>query len=362
MVESLLHWLETLNPYAVQFVNFLLLILEGIGLPAVPYEASMLSLGLMIHAHTTTLWEAVLFGTIGNTIGNMIGYYIGPRGLRIIPKKTQEKLGLLQIQTLLEKHGPWMAVISRWFGPLRTLFILYARTAGLKPLPYLACSFIGALSWTAAWQIGMWLGGVAFIAIWHRYQIYGLIGAVVLGVPAYFIYRAVHSTRGELSSARKPINVPKRKSGRPRHRRRQPLPINTAAAINTAARADQTKFTAARVARKEGACMPPTTPPRSEGHTQTLERTHTQRPRLYRVVLLNDDYTPMEFVVLVLSRYFRKSAAEAETIMLAVHRKGQGVAGVYTREVAETKVTQVTQHARHEGYPLRVVAEPEPSA
>ena len=201
MVEALLHWLETLNPYAVQFVNFLLLILEGIGLPAVPYEASMLALGLMIHAHTTTLWEAVLFGTIGNTIGNMIGYYIGPRGLRIIPRKTQEKLGLLQIQNLLEKHGPWMAVISRWFGPLRTLFILYARTAGLKPWPYLVCSFIGALSWTAAWQIGMWLGGVAFIAIWHRYQIYGLIGAAVLGIPAYFIYRAVHSTRGELSSA-----------------------------------------------------------------------------------------------------------------------------------------------------------------
>ncbi len=108
--------------------------------------------------------------------------------------------------------------------------------------------------------------------------------------------------------------------------------------------------------------MPPTDPTRPEGTTQTLERTRTQRPRLYRVVLLNDDYTPMEFVVLVLGRYFRKSAVEAETIMLAVHRKGQGVAGVYTREVAETKVTQVTQHARREGYPLRVVAEPEPSA
>ncbi|CAM3790839.1 ATP-dependent Clp protease adapter ClpS [Deinococcus frigens] len=96
-----------------------------------------------------------------------------------------------------------------------------------------------------------------------------------------------------------------------------------------------------------------------EGRTQTLERTTTQRPRLYRVLLLNDDYTPMDFVVMVLSQYFRKAEGEAETIMLAVHHKGQGVAGVYTRDVAETKVAQVTAHARQEGHPLRVVAEPE---
>ncbi|WP_420595268.1 ATP-dependent Clp protease adapter ClpS [Deinococcus sp.] len=102
------------------------------------------------------------------------------------------------------------------------------------------------------------------------------------------------------------------------------------------------------------------TPETPSSNTQTLERTQTMRPRLYRVLLLNDDYTPMDFVVAVLLRYFRKSVGDAEAVMLAVHRKGQGVAGVYTREVAETKVMQVTQHARSEGHPLRVVAEPEP--
>ncbi|MBI0444854.1 MULTISPECIES: ATP-dependent Clp protease adapter ClpS [Deinococcus] len=102
-----------------------------------------------------------------------------------------------------------------------------------------------------------------------------------------------------------------------------------------------------------------------EGRTGTLERagtreqTTTQRPRLYRVLLLNDDYTPMDFVVEVLQTYFRKSETEAQLIMLAVHHKGQGVAGVYTRDVAETKVAQVTAHARRAGYPLRLVAEPE---
>ncbi|ADY25822.1 ATP-dependent Clp protease adapter protein clpS [Deinococcus proteolyticus MRP] len=95
------------------------------------------------------------------------------------------------------------------------------------------------------------------------------------------------------------------------------------------------------------------------GHTQTLERTETRKPRLWRVLLLNDDYTPMDFVVLVLERYFRKTEQDAELIMLAVHHKGQGVAGVYTRDIAETKVAQVTQLARQEGYPLRVLAEPE---
>lgn len=203
MVETLLNWLATLNAPLVHLINVLLLVLEGMGLPAVPYEASMLALGLLIHQHTTTLWEAVLYGAVGNTVGNVIGYYIGPRGLRLIPKKTQQRLGLLQIQTLLERHGPWMAVISRWFGPLRTLFILYARSAGLKPLPYILCSFLGALSWTAVWQIGMWLGGVAFLAVWHRYQVYGLIGLAVLSVPAYFIYRAVKRARGEVDHAEK---------------------------------------------------------------------------------------------------------------------------------------------------------------
>ena len=104
----------------------------------------------------------------------------------------------------------------------------------------------------------------------------------------------------------------------------------------------------------------PTSPvPGGETGTQTLERTATARPRLFRVLLLNDDYTPMDFVVMVLSRYFRKAEPDAQMIMLAVHHKGQGVAGVYPRDVAETKVAQVTAHARSEGHPLMVVAQPE---
>ena len=96
-----------------------------------------------------------------------------------------------------------------------------------------------------------------------------------------------------------------------------------------------------------------------EHSTQTLERTETVRPRLFRVLLLNDDYTPMDFVVMVLRRYFRQDAAQAQAVMLSVHQRGQGVAGVYTREVAESKVAQVIAHARQEEYPLELSVEPE---
>src|SRR6266700_7548675 len=89
------------------------------------------------------------------------------------------------------------------------------------------------------------------------------------------------------------------------------------------------------------------------------ERVKTQKkePTLYKVVLLNDDYTTMEFVVRVLETVFQKSPAEAYRIMMAVHLNGKGIAGVYPWEVAETKVEIVTSMARDAGFPLRAVTE-----
>jgi ATP-dependent Clp protease adaptor protein ClpS len=88
-------------------------------------------------------------------------------------------------------------------------------------------------------------------------------------------------------------------------------------------------------------------------------RTRTKKPAMYKVLMLNDDYTPMEFVVHVLERIFGKSRTEANTIMMHVHRRGVGVCGVFTYEVAETKVNQVTEFARRNQHPLRCTLEKE---
>jgi len=89
----------------------------------------------------------------------------------------------------------------------------------------------------------------------------------------------------------------------------------------------------------------------------TRTRTQTRKPAMYRVLLLNDDYTPMEFVILVLRRYFNKSVDDATRIMLHVHHNGVGECGVYTFEVAETKVTQVMDFARKHQHPLQCIME-----
>lgn len=91
----------------------------------------------------------------------------------------------------------------------------------------------------------------------------------------------------------------------------------------------------------------------------TQPRPKTKRPSLYKVLLLNDDYTPMEFVVHVLERFFNKGREEATRIMLHVHQKGVGICGVYTYEVAETKVAQVMNFARQNQHPLQCTMEKE---
>lgn len=89
----------------------------------------------------------------------------------------------------------------------------------------------------------------------------------------------------------------------------------------------------------------------------TRTRAKTKKPTPYRVLMLNDDYTPMEFVVLVLQRFFRMNMEQATQVMLHVHQKGVGVCGVFSYEVAETKVSQVMDFARENQHPLQCTLE-----
>lgn len=96
--------------------------------------------------------------------------------------------------------------------------------------------------------------------------------------------------------------------------------------------------------------------PEGDSSVQTLPRVQT--PKMYAVIVLNDDYTPMDFVVLVLRRFFGKTEEQAQALMLEVHQKGSSVAGIYTLEVAEMKVMQVNQFAQMNQYPLKSTLEP----
>lgn len=98
--------------------------------------------------------------------------------------------------------------------------------------------------------------------------------------------------------------------------------------------------------------------PEREESFATEERRKARRPRKWKVLLHNDDFTTMEFVIQVLMEHFAKPPAEATRIMLHVHYKGVGLAGLYPRDMAETKVAEVTADARTHGMPLKVTAEP----
>ena len=94
----------------------------------------------------------------------------------------------------------------------------------------------------------------------------------------------------------------------------------------------------------------------TESATTTLQ--HIKTPRMYEVVLFNDDFTPMDFVVELLEQVFQLNAEKAEQVMMAVHEQGQAVAGVYTREIAETKTLQALRIAAHFGHPFYCEARP----
>ena len=92
---------------------------------------------------------------------------------------------------------------------------------------------------------------------------------------------------------------------------------------------------------------------------RTKVQPQTKRPRLHKVILLNDDYTPREFVVTILKAEFRMNADQAYQVMITAHRKGVCVVAVFTRDVAETKATRATEAGRQKGYPLQFTTEPE---
>ena len=97
----------------------------------------------------------------------------------------------------------------------------------------------------------------------------------------------------------------------------------------------------------------------STARPRTATKPKTERPRLYKVILLNDDYTPREFVVSILKAEFRMTESQAYRVMITAHQRGLCVVAVFTKDVAETKATRATEAGRKQGYPLQFTTEPE---
>jgi ATP-dependent Clp protease adaptor protein ClpS len=98
---------------------------------------------------------------------------------------------------------------------------------------------------------------------------------------------------------------------------------------------------------------------KEQSQIRERQRTHLKEPRRYKVIIYNDDFTTMEFVVMILRQIFLKSEEEAETLMLQVHHSEKAVVGVYSYDIAVSKVRKATNMAREQGYPLRLTVEPE---
>ncbi|GGJ30515.1 DedA family protein [Deinococcus roseus] len=180
-MEHFQDWLLNLSPLVVHLLLFLLLLIEGIGTPGIPFEALWVVEGIFIHQGKATLPEAILWGTLGNWLGNLIGYLLGDRISRYLPKRARESLGIEEVRSLFNRWGVGVVLFSRWMGLIRTPTILYAGAIGMPFWKYAFWSFIGALSWVGIWQVGCWYFGSLVLEWWDKYKIYIVLFGILVG-------------------------------------------------------------------------------------------------------------------------------------------------------------------------------------
>lgn len=159
-----------MSPDYVYFILFILLLVEGVGIPGIPFPAAFLTAGYYIQQGRMSFIAVVLVGALGNLLGNLVGYWIGGMAVPGLLKKFRrgEKIALIWFQ----RYGPAVVVISRWFGPIRTPTIVCAAAMGMPPGTYAFYSALGALSWTCAWQYACWKGVHLLTTFWGYYRRY----------------------------------------------------------------------------------------------------------------------------------------------------------------------------------------------
>jgi membrane protein DedA with SNARE-associated domain len=182
----------------VYVVLFGLLVIEGTGVPGIPFEPAFLAAGYLIERGEMSFWGAVLVGTAGNLLGNLLGYWLGARpGRGLIERFLHRGLGqdgLASARYWLGRYGAAVIIFARWFGPIRTPTILAAGVLGMEAGIYTLYSALGAFTWTLAWQYASWKGAHYLLRWWHFYRRYAtwwmdiLLILVLLAITAGSIY------------------------------------------------------------------------------------------------------------------------------------------------------------------------------
>ncbi len=178
-------WLDRLSPIWLHLTTFVMMFLEGMGIPGIPGVLPMLALAESIHAGQTTLAEAIAWGVAGNWLGSLLGYRLAASALKRLPRSWQRVARSPRTARLMTRWGGLLVIVSRTFGSLRTPVTLYAGASGYPWRAYLVFSFLGALLHVGVWQTLLWRFGPAILKSFEHFQaqlLPYLIGVVVLVV------------------------------------------------------------------------------------------------------------------------------------------------------------------------------------
>ena len=198
-MSAMTAWLDSLSPVWLHLTTFIMMFLEGMGIPGIPGVLPMLALSESIHAGQTTLLEAVLWGVAGNWAGSLIGYRLAASALRRMPPSWQRAARSQHTAKLMRRWGGLLVIVSRTFGSLRTPVTLYAGASGYPWRRYLLFSLLGALLHVGVWQTLLWRFGPDMLQSFEHFQarLLPYLGAALLLVALVLLLRHRHKQHGD---------------------------------------------------------------------------------------------------------------------------------------------------------------------
>ena len=191
-------WLDSLPPLWLHLSTFLMMFLEGMGIPGIPGVLPMLALAESIHAGQTTLPEAVAWGVAGNWLGSLLGYRLAASALKRLPTSWQSVARSERTARIMRRWGGFAVILSRTVGSLRTPVTLYAGASGYPWRAYSVFSLLGAMLHVGVWQTLLWRFGPTILQSFERFQsqlLPYLIGAVLLGAAWLLLRRRLKQAR-----------------------------------------------------------------------------------------------------------------------------------------------------------------------